>query len=81
MTGTATRNTEPHQKTSSRTPPTSGPTAPPSMKLVIHTVMAKLRCSASRNMALISESVEGPRTEPARPRSARATMRVSAVGA
>lgn len=81
MTGTATRKTEPHQKASSSTPPTRGPTAPPSMKLVIHTVMAKLRCSASWNMALISESVDGPSTAPARPRRARATISVSAVGA
>ena len=29
MTGTLTRKTEPHQKNSSITPPTSGPIAPP----------------------------------------------------
>ena len=35
ITGTASRNTEPHQKLSSSTPPTSGPIAAPTEKLVI----------------------------------------------
>jgi hypothetical protein len=44
ITGTASRNTEPHQNHSSSIPPISGPIAPPTEKLVIHTEMAAVRC-------------------------------------
>ena len=46
ITGTPSKNTEPHQKNSSRAPPTSGPMALPTIKPVIHTVIATVRsCS------------------------------------
>ena len=44
ITGTASRNTDPHQKCCSITPPSSGPMAPPTEKLVAHTPMAAVRC-------------------------------------
>jgi hypothetical protein len=43
MIGTASRNTEPHQKRSSNTPPTSGPIASPTEKLAPQTPMAAVR--------------------------------------
>jgi hypothetical protein len=43
MTGTASRNTEPQLKCSSRTPPTSGPTAAPTEKLVTQIPIATVR--------------------------------------
>ncbi len=46
ITGTASRNTEPHQKNASMTPPTSGPIALPTIKPVIQMVIARVRsCS------------------------------------
>ena len=79
ITGTATRNTEPHQKCSSSTPPISGPIAPPSEKLVAQTPIATVRWRASMNMLRISESVDGASVAPAIPRSAR--LRISISGA
>src|SRR6266568_5121395 len=61
ITGTASRNTEPHQKCSSSTPPSTGPIAPPAEKAVIHTPMAVERCLGSENMLKISDSVDGAR--------------------
>src|SRR5262249_29845160 len=46
---------------SSSTPPSSGPIAPPTEKLVIHTETATVRCRWSRNMLRISDRVEGAR--------------------
>jgi hypothetical protein len=43
--------------------------------------MAVVRCAGSRNIVLISASVEGMRVAPAIPSSARAAISVSAVGA
>jgi hypothetical protein len=40
ITGTASKNTEPHQKRSSSTPPNTGPIAPPAEKLVIQIPIA-----------------------------------------
>jgi hypothetical protein len=74
ITGTATRNTDPHQNHSSSSPPTSGPTAPPTEKLVIHTETATVRWLGSRNMLRISDSVEGARVAPATPNSALAAI-------
>ena len=45
ITGSAGRNTEPHQKYSSSRPPTSGPTAAPAEKLAIQTPIASVRCA------------------------------------
>jgi hypothetical protein len=43
MTGRASRNTDPHQKYSSITPPSTGPMALPAEKLPIQTPMAAVR--------------------------------------
>ena len=79
MTGTPSRNAEPHQKCSSSTPPTSGPTAMPPMKQVIQTPIATPRWWWSRNMLLISASVDGISVAPATPSSARAAISISAL--
>ena len=79
MTGTASRNTEPHQNHLSSTPPSSGPIAPPAEKLVIHTEMASFRCFGSRNMLRISDKVEGARVAPATPSTARAAISIPAL--
>ena len=64
ITGTPSRNTEPHQKYSRSSPPTSGPIAPPAEKLVIHTPMANVRCCGSRNMLRIRDRVDGAKRRP-----------------
>ena len=74
MTGTPSRNTDPHQKCSSITPPTTGPRAAPPIRQVSQTPMASVRCFASLNMALIRPRVVGARAAPAIPSSARAAM-------
>jgi hypothetical protein len=79
ITGTAIRKTEPHQKYSSSAPPTSGPIAAPAEKLVIQMPTATVRWAGSRNMFRISDSVEGASVAAATPRSARATMSISAL--
>ena len=77
MTGTASRNTEPHQKFSSRIPPTTGPIALPAEKAEIQTAIATERCRWSLNMLKISARVDGARVAPAIPSSARLTMSIS----
>jgi hypothetical protein len=44
ITGTASRKTEPQWKVSSNAPPTSGPIAAPTEKLVIQMPTATVRC-------------------------------------
>ena len=79
ITGNARRNTDPHQKDSSSTPPRTGPMALPAEKLAIHTPMATERCLGSWNMLKISESVDGARVAPAMPSSARLAISISAL--
>ena len=79
MTGTASRNTAPHQNTCSIAPPISGPTAPPRGRLVDHTAIARVRCLLSRNMLLISDSVDGISVAPASPSTARAPISMPAL--
>ena len=79
ITGTAIRNTEPHQKRSSSSPPSSGPAAAPAEKLATQTPMATWRWPGSRNMLRISDRVEGARVAPATPSRARAAISVSGV--
>ena len=79
MTGTASRNTEPHQKNWSRKPPTSGPMAAPTEKLEIQMPIANVRCFASWNMLRISDMVDGINVAPAIPRMARVTISISAL--
>src|SRR5215468_3547336 len=79
ITGTASKNTEPHQNCSSSTPPSIGPIAPPAEKAVIQIPMAVERCRGSGNMMKISDSVEGARVAPAMPSSARAPVSISGL--
>jgi hypothetical protein len=79
MTGIARRKTEPHQKNSSRTPPSSGPSAPPSEYAVIQTPIANVRWPGSSNRLRIRESVEGAIVAPAIPSSARETISISGL--
>ena len=79
MTGTFRRNTEPHQKCSSKRPPRTGPIAPPAEKLAIQTPTANVRSRASRNMLRMSESVDGASVAAATPSRARAPIRISAL--
>src|SRR5262247_2990360 len=72
------RNTEPHQKYSSRIPPSTGPIAPPAEKLEIHTPMATARCFGSRNILKIKDRVDGARVAPAIPINAR--LKISIPG-
>jgi hypothetical protein len=79
MTGTLIRNTEPHQKFSSSTPPVSSPIGPPAAKAAPHRLIALVRCRESWNMLRISESVEGAIVAPAIPSSARAPISISGL--
>jgi hypothetical protein len=79
ITGTLIRNTEPHQKWSSRNPLTSGPIAVPLEKTAIQTASAARRCPGSWNMLRVSAMVEGISVAPATPSTARAPMRVPAL--
>ena len=81
ITGKASRNTEPHQKNSSRTPPTSGPIALPTEKLAIQTPIANCRCRSSWNMFRMSDRVEGASVAPAIPSSARMAISMPAESA
>ncbi|GAA2800990.1 hypothetical protein GCM10020219_085330 [Nonomuraea dietziae] len=81
MTGTPSRKTEPHQKFSSSTPPTTGPSTMPPVNPVIHRLMATVRWPGSWNMLLISDSVDGMSVAPAMPSNARAAISDSALGA
>ena len=79
ITGTASKKTEPQWKLSSRTPPTTGPIAAPTEKLVIQIPIATVRCWSSSNMLRISDSVEGASVAPAIPSSAREAISISGV--
>ena len=76
ITGTASRNTEPQWKLSSRTPPTSGPIAAPAEKLEIQIPIATVRWWSSWNMWRIRDSVEGASVAPAIPSRARAAISI-----
>ena len=67
MTGSASRNTEPHQKYSSIRPPSTGPSALPAEKAEIQTLTAIARWRGSWNIEKISESVDGASVAPAMP--------------
>jgi hypothetical protein len=81
ITGTAIKNTEPHQKCSSSSPPTSGPTALPPMKQHIQAPIAIARCRSSVKMLLIRARVDGATVAPATPSRARAAISTSTDGA
>ena len=80
-TGTAMRNTDPHQKWLSRSPPTMGPSAAPAEKPAAHTAIAVRRSFGSRKMLRMSESVAGMSMAPKNPSTARAMTSSRAVGA
>ncbi len=80
MTGTPRRNTDPHQNWWRSIPPTTGPSAVPAAKQVIHTETARVRCRGWVNRVRMSDRVEGMRVAPATPSSARLRIRVRAVG-
>ena len=67
ITGRASRKTEPHQKCSSRMPPSTGPIALPAEKAEIQTPMATARCFGSWNMLKMSDRVDGASVAPAMP--------------
>ena len=81
ITGRLIRNTDPHQKCSSRNPPTSGPTAAPPVAPADQTAMARVRCSGCRKTSRRIDSVEGMMVAPNNPRKTRAAIRTPAVGA
>ena len=81
MTGRLIRKTEPHQKCSSRKPPTTGPTAAPADAAAPQMPTARLRSLGSWKMLRISASVDGIRVAPATPSSARATIIMSGLDA
>lgn len=75
-TGTLTRNTEPHQKWSIRTPPMTGPPARPTDETAAQMAIALGR-SRSSNSCTSTASVPGMRNAAPRPMNARAAMRAS----
>lgn len=79
ITGRLIRKTEPHQKCSSRKPPTTGPTAVPAEAVAPQMPMARLRSRGSWKRLRIRASVAGIRVAPATPSSARATISISGV--
>jgi hypothetical protein len=79
ITGSARRNTEPHQKNSRRIPPRTGPTALPAENAPIQTPMAIERCRGSWNMVKIRDRVAGASVAPAMPRAARLKMSISGL--
>ncbi len=81
ITGMPIRKTEPHQNRSSSRPPTSGPSALPTVSAPIQTAIAVVRWALSWNIVRMSESVEGISVAPATPSSARAAISSSGVGA
>ena len=78
MIGTLIRKTEPHQKCSSRKPPSNGPraTAPPTAAAQMP--MALPRSSGGKITVMI-DSVTGSTEAPPMPISARATISCSGV--
>jgi len=80
-TGTLIKKTEPHQKCSSSRPPTTGPSAAPAEYAEAQMPTARLRSRGWGNRRRINASVDGASVAPATPRSARAPISSSAVGA
>ncbi len=74
------RKTEPHQKCSSSTPPTTGPRAAPAVAAAPQMPIAVARSRSSGKRVRISDSVDGMIVAPATPSSARARISQPAVG-
>jgi hypothetical protein len=73
------RNTEPHQKCSTNTPPTTEPIGTPAPKAAAQTDTAVRRWRSSWNMFRISASVDGAKVAPPMPSKARAAINISAL--
>jgi hypothetical protein len=81
ISGMFTRNTEPHQKCSSRNPPSSGPTAAPTAATALQMPMASARSRRSGKTWRRIDSVAGMIIAPPTPSSARATISTWALSA
>ena len=75
--GTFTRNTEPHQKCSSSTPPSIGPDAMPIADTPAHTPIAFARSRGSWNTLVMIESVAGMMNAAPTPMSARVPISIA----
>ena len=73
MIGTLTKNTDPHEKCSSRNPLTTGPTAAPPPEMPAHTAMALPRSCGGKTLVRI-ESVAGMTNAAPTPMTARPAM-------
>ena len=80
-TGRLMRNTEPHQKCSKRNPPMTGPEAAPRVAVAPQIPMAVLRSCTSVKVVRNSDKVAGIMVAAPMPKSARAAMRISGLGA
>ena len=78
--GTLMRNTDPHQKCSSSTPPTTGPSAAPPEATEAHTPMATARSRSSAKVSRRMDRVAGIIMAAPTASSARAAIRMAAPG-
>ena len=74
ISGMFTRKTEPHQKCSTRKPPSTGPTAAPTAATALHIPMASARSRRSGKTCRTIDSVAGMIIAPPTPSSARAAI-------
>jgi hypothetical protein len=72
--GTLIRNTDPHQKWASSSPPMIGPSETPRPVVPAHRPMARCRSAGSRNTAVMMARVEGIIIAPPTPMLARAAI-------
>ena len=80
-TGTLIRNTEPHQKCLSSSPPIMGPKALPTMDRQLHRAIARLRSRSSSKVIRMSARVAGIIVAAPIARIARAPINAPGVGA
>ncbi|HZZ95704.1 MAG TPA: hypothetical protein VFE19_01720 [Jatrophihabitantaceae bacterium] len=78
IAGRFIKNTEPHQKRSSRMPASTGPSEIPPVITALHTAIALARCPASWNMFRTSASVDGMSVAPPMPRLRGTRVQVTA---
>ncbi|MCY1311690.1 hypothetical protein D9M70_620240 [compost metagenome] len=79
-TGTLIRNTEPHQKYSSNTPPATGPIAAPPEAIAAQMPMASERSFSSVKVRRMIDNVAGIIIAAPQARNARAAIRISGLG-
>ena len=80
-TGTLIRNTEPHQKCSSRNPPINGPNAAPAPAIAAHAPMARARSLGSVKMLVSNDRVAGMISAAPMPMNARVKINMVALSA